>query len=86
MTQKKNKNEFLMKENITPRTSIKKLNSIFNHNQNTISKKSSIRKRDIRRYSYYINPSQKFLKPFRTSTLNNKNLKSVNLKFQKKQR
>ena len=83
-SKKKNKNEFLMKENITPRTSIKKLNSIFNHNQNTISKKSSIRKRDIRRYSYYINPSQKFLKPFRTSTLNNKNLKSVKFEIPKK--
>ena len=42
---------------------------------NTISKKSSLKLRDIKRYSYYFKPTQKFLKPFRTSSLNAKNIK-----------
>ena len=51
---------------------------------NTISKKSSLKLRDIKRYSYYFKPTQKFLKPFRTSTLNAKNIKSVKFDIPKK--
>ena len=60
------------------------MNSLLNNTSNTISKKSSIKQREIRRYTYYFNPTQKFLKPFRTSTLNAKNLKSVKFDIPKK--
>jgi hypothetical protein len=53
-------------------------------NTNTISKKSSLRQREIKRYSHLLNPTQKFLKPFRTSTLNTKNMKSVKFDIPKK--
>jgi len=83
-TKKKYKNNYVFKDNLTPRASITKINSLLNNNPNTISKKSSIRLREIKRYSYYFNPTQKFLKPFRTSTLNIKNVKSVKFDIPKK--
>ena len=50
----------------------------------TLSKKSSLRQREIKRYSCLLNPTQKFVTPFRTSTLNTKNGKSVKFDIPKK--
>ena len=72
---KKIENE--QKENLT-QIGFKHMNSI---NSYSFTKKSSFKPKEIKRFSYYMNPTQKFLKPFRTSTVKSQVSKSVKFKF-----
>ena len=65
------------KENLT-QIGFKHMNSV---NSYSFTKKSSFKPKEIKRFSYYMNPTQKFLKPFRTSTVKSQVSKSVKFKF-----
>ena len=75
--EKKKKIENEQKENLTL-VGFNHMNSL---NSYSFSKKSSFKPKEIKRFSYYMNPTQKFLSPFRTSTATTlKKQKSVRFK------